>query len=99
MSTIGQVDVHCHVITGYPKPKITWYRNGIPLKLKPLGPDGDCASFSNGFYHLDDHKPPYSEHLVICDPKHEQNTGWYTCKAGNKRNDTQIRKYLNVHGK
>lgn len=89
----------CHVTAGYPKPKITWYRNGILLKLKPLGPDGDCASFSNGFYHFDDHKPPYSDHLVICDPKHELNTGWYTCKAGNKRNDTRIRKYLNVHGR
>ncbi|KAK3724950.1 hypothetical protein QZH41_017156, partial [Actinostola sp. cb2023] len=98
LSTVEQVSLHCHVISGHPKPKITWYRNGLPIQLKPLGPEGNCSSFVNGFYHLHDFKASHSEYLVVCDPKHELNSGWYTCKAENSKGKASaVSKYLNIH--
>lgn len=99
LSTIGQVSLYCHVTSGYPRPQITWYRNANIIKLKPLGTDGNCSSFANGFYHPHGLKTDNSEHLVICHPRHVENTGWYTCKANNVKGLSKATSYLNVHGK
>lgn len=83
--------LHCKVKSGYPKPNITWYKDGVKLSLHSLGSQDDCRI--NGYHYTEKH---HLDYLVICKPSHVMNTGLYRCFAGNVEGEASSEGFLNV---
>ena len=88
--------IRCATTSGYPRPNITWYRNGLELNLNAIGSEDECRI--NGFHYLENHRPPHAEYLVLCRPSHVKNTGFYKCSATNKIGANSSEGFLNVLG-
>ena len=86
----------CVISSGYPKPNITWYKDGVKLSLLALGPVDDCRI--NGFHYMENQRPPLAKDLVICKPNHVENTGVYKCAAENIKGRDTSEAFLNVLG-
>lgn len=93
---VNSTVLKCIITSGYPAPNITWYKDGAELRLLSLRSVDDCRI--TGFHYMENDRPPFTRDLVICKPKHVENTGIYKCEAENIKGSHASEAFLNVLG-
>lgn len=92
-------ELFCNV-SAHPMPsQVQWFRGSQPLRnqievMDRLLPSA-CKTRSPGFYRVNG----VVGKLIICKPADTLHTGFYTCKAANRKGESNATAFLNVLGK
>lgn len=93
------IELFCNV-SAHPMPsQVQWFRGSQPLRnqievMDRLLPSA-CKTRSPGFYRVNG----VVGKLIICKPADTLHTGFYTCKAANRKGESNATAFLNVLGK
>ena len=90
--------VRCNV-SGHPKPRITWKKDGEMLKVRDLvqGTD-DCKSRLQGIYMLAKEDKDHATVLVICRADYREHLGQFSCTARNRLGNDTAKAFVDILG-
>jgi hypothetical protein len=90
--------VRCNV-SGHPKPRITWKKDGEMLKVRDSvqGTD-DCKSRLQGIYMLPNEDKYHATVLVICKADYRKHLGQFSCTARNRLGNDTAKAFVDILG-
>ncbi|CAB4006860.1 vascular endothelial growth factor receptor 2-like, partial [Paramuricea clavata] len=88
--------VRCNV-SGHPKPRITWKKDGEMLKVRGSvqGTD-DCKSRLQGRYMLPNEDKNHATVLVICKADYKKDLGQFSCTAHNRLGNDTAKAFVDI---